>query len=191
MAAPVLGAREQRVVGGLVSAAVFAVAFGWVEAAVVVYLRALVYPDGFALPLRPIAPSIAVVELELPATRFYPVTPCRLFDTREAAGPLGGPAISAGARRLFPLGGTCGIPPGARAISTNVTVVAAGAAGSIVLWAGDGEIPGTSNVNVAAGRTRANNGVIELARDGTRTIQVLNGAAAAAHLILDVNGYFQ
>ena len=72
-----------------------------------------------------------------------------------------------------------------------MTVVAAGAAGSIVLWAGDGEIPGTSNVNVAAGRTRANNGVIELARDGTRTIQVLNGAAAAAHLILDVNGYFQ
>lgn len=124
-------------------------------------------------------------------SRFYALTPCRLFDTREAAGPLGGPAISAGARRLFPLGGTCGIPPGARAISTNVTVVAAGAAGSIVLWAGDGEIPGTSNVNVAAGRTRANNGVIELARDGTRTIQVRNGTAAAAHLILDVNGYFQ
>ncbi len=126
-----------------------------------------------------------------PASRFYALTPCRLLDTRQAAGPLGGPAIGAGARRLLPLNGTCGIPPGARAISANVTVVAAGAAGSFVLWAGDGDIPGTSNVSFSAGRTRANNAVLELARDGTRTVQVRNGAAAAAHLILDVNGYFQ
>lgn len=43
--------------------AVFGLGFGWVEAAVVVYLRAIVYPDGFALPLAPIAPPLAVVEL--------------------------------------------------------------------------------------------------------------------------------
>ena len=126
-----------------------------------------------------------------PATRFYALAPCRVLDTREAAGPLGGPAIGAEARRLLPLGGACGIPPGARAISANVTVVAGEAAGSFVLWAGDGELPGTTNVTFSARRTRANNAVIELARDGTRTIQVHNGAAAAAHLILDVNGFFQ
>ena len=126
-----------------------------------------------------------------PASRFYALTPCRLLDTRQTAGPLGGPAIGAGARRLLPLSGTCGIPPGARAISANVTVVAAGAAGSFVLWAGDGDLPGTSNVSFATGRTRANNAVIGLAGDGTRTIWVRNGAAAAAHLILDVNGYFR
>ncbi len=43
--------------------AVFGSAFGWVEAAVVVYLRAIVYPGGFALPLAPIEPRLAVVEL--------------------------------------------------------------------------------------------------------------------------------
>jgi hypothetical protein len=43
--------------------ALFGVAFGWVEAAVVVYLRRLVYPEGFALPLVPIEPSLAAVEL--------------------------------------------------------------------------------------------------------------------------------
>src|SRR6056297_1917803 len=43
--------------------AVFGAAFGWVEAAVVVYLRAIVYPEGFALPLVPIEPALAVVEL--------------------------------------------------------------------------------------------------------------------------------
>jgi len=41
----------------------FGAAFGWVEAAVVVYLRRIVYPDGFALPLVPIEPRLAVVEL--------------------------------------------------------------------------------------------------------------------------------
>jgi hypothetical protein len=41
----------------------FAIGFGWVEAAVVIYLRVIVYPDGFALPLLPIAPAIAAVEL--------------------------------------------------------------------------------------------------------------------------------
>jgi hypothetical protein len=43
--------------------AVFGAAFGWVEAAVVVYLRRIVYPDGFALPLAPIEPHLAAVEL--------------------------------------------------------------------------------------------------------------------------------
>ncbi len=41
----------------------FAIGFGWVEAAVVVYLRAIVYPDGFVLPLQPIAPRLAAVEV--------------------------------------------------------------------------------------------------------------------------------
>jgi hypothetical protein len=39
------------------------VAFGVVEAAVVVYLRAIYYPDGFAFPLRDIGPRIALTEL--------------------------------------------------------------------------------------------------------------------------------
>jgi len=43
--------------------AAFGTAFGWVEASVVVYLRRIVYPEGFALPLAPIEPQLAVVEL--------------------------------------------------------------------------------------------------------------------------------
>ena len=132
---------------------------------------------------RPAGPPVA--------SRYHPLASCRLLDTRQAAGPLGGPAVAAGARRLLPLGGACGVPPGARAISANVTAVASGAAGSFVLWAGDRDLPGTTNLSFAAGRTRANNAVIELARDGTRTVWVRNGSAAAAHLVLDVNGYFE
>src|SRR5262245_57041808 len=36
---------------------------GFLEAAVVIYLRALYYPNGFAFPLVPIAPALAGVEV--------------------------------------------------------------------------------------------------------------------------------
>jgi len=41
----------------------FAVAFGFVESSVVVYLRALYYPGGFTLPLKAISNQHIVVEL--------------------------------------------------------------------------------------------------------------------------------
>ena len=41
----------------------FAAAFGYVEAAVVVYLRALYYPGGFQFPLRIFEPGLLSVEL--------------------------------------------------------------------------------------------------------------------------------
>jgi hypothetical protein len=43
--------------------AVFGAAFGWLEAAVVVYLRRIYYPGGFAFPLELIDPPILAVEL--------------------------------------------------------------------------------------------------------------------------------
>ncbi|MGD8329965.1 MAG: hypothetical protein PVJ49_11060 [Acidobacteriota bacterium] len=43
--------------------AVFGVAFGFLEAAVVVYLRELYYPDGFRFPIVIIENRLAVVEL--------------------------------------------------------------------------------------------------------------------------------
>jgi len=42
---------------------VFAVAFALVEAAVVVYLRQLFYPEGFSFPLKPMDPDILKVEM--------------------------------------------------------------------------------------------------------------------------------
>lgn len=41
----------------------FAIAMGYLEAAVVVYLRALYYPDGFAFPLKEMSQTLAVTEL--------------------------------------------------------------------------------------------------------------------------------
>ena len=54
---------QHKSIGRVVSLLLFAVAFAYVEAAVVVYLRALYYPDGFSLPLRLVSTPHLVVEL--------------------------------------------------------------------------------------------------------------------------------
>jgi hypothetical protein len=50
---------DRRILGTVM----FAAAFGWVEAAIVVYLRRIYYSDGFVFPLRTIDNPILIVEL--------------------------------------------------------------------------------------------------------------------------------
>jgi hypothetical protein len=47
----------------IVCVASFAVAMGFLESAVVIYLREIYYKDGFAFPLRPMSLSLATVEI--------------------------------------------------------------------------------------------------------------------------------
>jgi hypothetical protein len=128
-------------------------------------------------------------DLLAPAADFHTVTPCRVVDTRGANGP----ALAAGSTRNFAVsGGACTIPATAVAVSVNLTAVAAGAAGYLTLFPGDGPGPPVaSNVNFSAGQTRGNNAIVLLATDGTGTIRVKNGSGGAVHFVLDVNGYFQ
>jgi len=127
------------------------------------------------------------------AVQFYGVTPCRLLDTRNADGPLGGPALGASGSpdRAFILTGNCGIPAGATAVSANLTIVGASAQGSLSIYRGDGSLTGTSMINFNPGKTRASNAFLQLALDGSGTVKVNNVSAGPLHLVLDVNGYFQ
>ena len=47
----------------LIWVSIFAVAMGFFEAAVVIYLRKLMYPAGFSFPLAPIEHGLAVTEI--------------------------------------------------------------------------------------------------------------------------------
>ena len=124
-----------------------------------------------------------------PIPGLFTLTPCRLIDTRSPAGPFGGPALAAGANRVFTVVGQCGIPAGAKAISSNATVTQPTAPGFVVLFPG-GPVPGVSNVNFRAGQTRANNAIVPLSAGGT--LSVTDGqSSGTTHFILDVNGYFQ
>ena len=127
------------------------------------------------------------------AVLFYSVAPCRVIDTRNASGPLGGPALSASpATRSFKVTGTCGIPETAKAISANLTVTGQTVGGSLGVYEGSLLVsPTTTAISFPAAKTRANNALVGLATDGTGTIFVRNDAAGAVQFILDVNGYFE
>jgi hypothetical protein len=117
---------------------------------------------------------------------FYTVTPCRVLDTRSASAP----ALAANQQRIFAVTATCGIPPSAVYLSANVTVVAS-ASGTISLYPGNAFPLGTSSINFAAGKTRANNAIVLLSTDGTGTVGVQNASSGSNSFIFDVNGYFQ
>jgi hypothetical protein len=119
----------------------------------------------------------------------FTLTPCRLVDTRDPAGPLGGPALAAGATRVFTVIGQCGIPPGAKAISANITVTQPTAAGHLILFPG-GTPPGVSTINFKADQTRANNAIAPLSATGALSVTDGQGTGTT-HFILDVNGYFE
>jgi glucose/arabinose dehydrogenase len=123
------------------------------------------------------------------AKNFYTVTPCRVLDTRDPAGPWGGPALAAGSDRAFAIGGRCGIPATARAVSINVTVTAPTDFGHLVLFPAGGAPPTTSAINFRPGQTRANNAIVTLGPAGD--IVVRTGMATGnVQFILDVDGYF-
>jgi hypothetical protein len=125
------------------------------------------------------------------ATTLAALAPCRVFDTRDPAGPLGGPALQPSATRTFLVSSSsCGIPPTATAIAVNVTVTGATAGGSLSADAGNQMLSSATVVSFNAGKTRANNAIIRLATDGTGTIVFGNNSAGTAHVTLDVVGYF-
>ena len=129
---------------------------------------------------------IAAVSYAQPL-RFIPVTPCRVADTRNPAGPFGGPAIAGGNSRDFVIpAGACGIPYTAQAYSLNVTVVPAGSLSFLAIWPGGQSRPLVSLLNSLDGRLKSNAAIVPAGADGAVSIF----ATDKTDTILDINGYF-
>jgi hypothetical protein len=135
--------------------------------------------------------SVQIHSAPLPPHAFITVAPCRVLDTRAAAGPLGGPALQPGETRVFIVTGICAVPGGATALAGNLTAVQPTAAGELRLLAGDSGVPLLGTVSFAAGQTRSNNALVSLALDGSGGLRIYNVSAGSTHVVLDVNGYFQ
>jgi predicted outer membrane repeat protein len=123
------------------------------------------------------------------ATNFFTVLPCRVIDTRNPNGPLGGPALAGGASRTFTISNQCGIPAGATAVSANVTITGPTAQGYLVFNPAGGPPPPVSTINYGAGQTRANNAILLLGAAGDVVVSC-GQATGTVNLIFDVNGYF-
>jgi hypothetical protein len=120
---------------------------------------------------------------------FHTLAPCRLLDTRNANGPLGGPSLGGTAQRTFAVTNTCGVPPGALAISANVTAVNPAAQGYAIAFPAGIPAPLASTISFRAGRTRANNALIGLSTGGSMIVR--NNSAGTLDIIVDVNGYYR
>lgn len=124
--------------------------------------------------------------------KLYTLSPCRALDTRDPAGPYGGPPLAAAVPRSFALAGRCGVPADAVAAAVNVTVVNATNAGDLRIFPTGIAAPGSSVINFGAGQVRANNAILALTGTpaGSVTVQP-DLAAGTVDLVLDVSGYFK
>jgi len=125
------------------------------------------------------APSVGLL--------FVPVTPCRMADTRNAAGPFGGPTMTAGSTRSFAIPqSACSIPITALAYSLNVTVVPAGPLGYLSLWPTGQTQPFVSTLNSPGGIVVANAALVPTGSGGAVSVYVSD----QTDVVLDINGYF-
>ena len=117
----------------------------------------------------------------------YPVTPCRVVDTRNANGTFGGPIMSPGSTRVFAIpSSACNIPATAQAYSLNITVVPPGPLGYLTAWPTGQTQPYVSTLNSSNGAIVANAAIVPAGTGGAISIFVSD----ATHVIIDINGYF-
>jgi hypothetical protein len=121
------------------------------------------------------------------ALAFYPLTPCRVADTRNANSPLGGPSLGAQSTRTFPiLASSCGIPASAHAYSLNFAAVPKGPLGFLTAWPAGQTQPLVSSLNALTGTITANAVVVPAGTNGDVNVFT----TSATDLVIDVNGYF-
>lgn len=114
---------------------------------------------------------------------YYPITPCRLLDTRQSPSGqlLGGDTLTQVAR------GSCGVPAGAKAVVGNVTTVVPAAQGFLTVYPSDAALPLAATTNFPANEVLNNVFTVGLGNaDGAFKIYASN----TTHVVVDVSGYY-
>jgi hypothetical protein len=124
-----------------------------------------------------------------PGIGFIAMEPCRVFDTRGAVGPYGGPRLIANTTRNFDINsGPCGpIPSGVEAYSMNLgAILPDGANSFITIWPTGTAQPLVSSINPIQGVVVANAAIVPAGTSGQISVFPNTGV----HLYGDINGYF-
>jgi len=123
-------------------------------------------------------------------TRFVPITPSRVLDTRIGFGRSGTTRPTAGEVVEVQVTGNGGVPSiaGIEALALTVTATQSTAAGFVTAWPTGTARPNTSSLNLDRPDQTIANQVIVLAGTGGR---VSLYTEAGTHLIVDVAGYYE
>ena len=158
--------------------------------------NAAIVPAGVAggIQLSVSQPSHVVVDINgyfvagsSSALDFFPVTPCRIADTRFSTGAFGPPFMGAQTTRTFPvLSSPCNIPSSAQAYSLNFTVVPHVPLSYITVWPTGQTQPLVSTLNAPTGATTANAAIVPAGTGGSINVLATNDT----DLIIDIDGYF-
>jgi len=121
------------------------------------------------------------------ALQFYPLTPCRVADTRSSTGSLGGPSLQASQARSFPImSSACNIPGNAVAYSLNFTAIPQGPLGYLTVWPSGQSQPLVSTLNAPTGAVTANAAIVPAGAGGAIELFATNNSDMA----IDIDGYF-
>ncbi len=124
------------------------------------------------------------------ALAFYPMTPCRVADTRSFggfSGAFGPPSMTTGEAREFPVtSSSCNIPGSAQAYSLNMTASPVTTLGYLTTWPTGGAFPNVSTLNDLGGGLLANAAIVPAGTSGDIEVYVSN----ATDVIIDIDGYF-
>lgn len=97
--------------------------------------------------------------------KYRPLTPVRLFDTRDGTGGVPVAPLSPGSPLTFDAAAACGFS-GVTAVAMNVTAVGGTAASHVTAWPAAEPRPLASNLNFSTGRTTPNLAVVKVDGDG-------------------------
>ncbi len=118
---------------------------------------------------------------------FFPLTPCRVADTRRTNGSLGGPYLTGRTERSFPvLSSSCNIPDTAQAYSLNFAAIPHGGLGYMTVWPTGQTRPVVSTLNALTGTVTANAAIVPAGQQGAISVY----PSSATDLVIDVDGYF-
>lgn len=150
--------------------------------------------QAFALPTAPKAapPLQPASEGDL----YVAVTPCRLLDTRDMAGPLTGlPVTFEASGDLTAQGGSasCGIPEDASAVAVNLTGITTTPGGYLRGWPAGSPPPTATLLNYAPAINASNMVNIPLGAGsctGCNAQFILRNHGGNVHVVGDVVGYY-
>ncbi len=118
---------------------------------------------------------------------FVPVPPCRVLDTRNSDGPLGGPGLAGNSPRAVPLlQSACNLQSSAKAYSLNFTAIPHGSLDFLSAWPSGQTQPLVSTLNAPTGTVVANAATIKAGISNDISVY----GTQDADLVIDTNGYF-